>query len=88
MSRRLPGVAPVLPGVRDGDLNIDWREVAEKLLIQNQDLVRQLEAREFDLSDIDWHPFDAPQDVYPPPFPETRLPVVTITVTSDTWELK
>lgn len=33
----------VLPGVRDGDQNVDWREVAERLLGQVNDLTRQLD---------------------------------------------
>lgn len=33
----------VLPGVRDGDKNVDWREVAERLLEQVNNLTRQLD---------------------------------------------
>lgn len=45
----------ILPGVRDGDKNVDWRDVAAQLLEQNQELTRQLdELRESPWQGITW----------------------------------
>lgn len=41
-----------LPAVRDGDQNVDWREVAEKLLEQNQTLTAQNEILQKEINEL------------------------------------